>query len=419
MSTARADYRPLLLGVLLAGTLGAGIFLAAGALLRRPPSLDALPPLLTAGKFDEVEAILRRFLEVEPNDARANMLMAQASLARPDQKPRLALEHLRKVKVAGAEARAIVLLNEGKAYSGLGRHDRAERAWLDALRLDSIVPEAGWNLMGLYQSQGRRNDAHDLAMRLFRTEPDPHDRAQLLLELLRQDAQPISANSLIAALGPAAKDHPEDLHSSIALGRAYVKNSRPDEGLRILRDLVQRFPDDADAWDALLAGLDESSLTENLSTTLDRLPLAVATDPRIARHRGSLALKRRDWWEAVRQYSHAWEHDQSDGQVLYRLCLALRAAGKTGEIGPLDARFREMQAARERALTLYEEANAVPTLGTEPHRDLCHRLADLRDAMGRPDEALAWHRLVLEQEPNEPISRAAVERLTSIHPPRT
>ena len=61
-------------------------------MLRRPPSLDALPPLLAAGRFDEVEATLRKFLEIEPDHVRANMLMAQASLARPDQKPGLALE---------------------------------------------------------------------------------------------------------------------------------------------------------------------------------------------------------------------------------------------------------------------------------------------------------------------------------------
>ena len=66
-----------------------------------------------------------------------------------------------------------------------------------------------------------------------------------------------------------------------------------------------------------------------------------------------------------------------------------------------------------RPSSVYEEANAVPTLGTEPHGELCHRLADLREAMGRPDEALAWHRLVLEHEPDDPTSRVAVERLAA------
>ena len=51
------------------------------------------------------------------------------------------------------------------------------------------------------------------------------------------------------------------------------------------------------------------------------------------------------------------------------------------------------------------------TLGLAPHPDLYHRLADLRERMGRPDEALAWHRLVLRDAPEDSISLAALGRL--------
>ncbi len=50
-------------------------------------------------------------------------------------------------------------------------------------------------------------------------------------------------------------------------------------------------------------------------------------------------------------------------------------------------------------------------LGTSPHPDLYHRLADLRERMGRDDEALAWHRLVLRDNPEDPISKEAAARL--------
>jgi tetratricopeptide (TPR) repeat protein len=234
-----------------------------------------------------------------------------------------------------------------------------------------------------------------------------------LLELLRHDAQPISANSLIATFEPVVNAHPDDLYSSLALARAYVRNIRPEEGLPILRALVRRFPDKPASWDGLLSGLDESSLTDELSASLDRLPRALESDPRLARHRGALALKRRCWSEAVDWYRRARASDRSDGQVLYRLCLALRAAGLRGELNGLESTFRVLEAARERALPVYEEANAVPTLGTKPHGELYHRLADLREAMGRLDEALAWHRLALEHEAEDAISREAVERLVA------
>jgi tetratricopeptide (TPR) repeat protein len=136
--------------------------------------------------------------------------MAQSALVRPDSKPDLALEHLRPVRVSRRAARAAVRLYEGKARAALGRNDLAEALWLEALRIDPMVPEAGWNLLGLYQVQGRREDAHRLAIELFGREPNPRDRAQLLLELLRQDAQPISPDSLIQTLGPIVAEHPED-----------------------------------------------------------------------------------------------------------------------------------------------------------------------------------------------------------------
>jgi tetratricopeptide (TPR) repeat protein len=413
MNSPQVGYRVIALAFLLLGLIAAGSLLAAARIARRPASFSDLPPLLAAGRFDEVEAKLRAFLEFQPDHTQANMLMAQAALARPDQKPRLALEHLRRVRAWNPEALAIVRLNEGKAHSALGSNNLAEDDWLEALRLDPLVPEAGWNLLGLYQVQGRREDAHRLAMKLFDGEPDPHDRAQLLLELLRQDAQPISADSLIRTLEPMVKEHPDDTHAAIALGRAYLRNSRPGEGLPIIRGAVERSAYNPYTWDALLTSLDESSSSEELAQCLQRLPPSIAGDPRFTRHRGALALGNHDWAQAAIWYLRAYTHDQSDGQVLYRLCQALRAARRTGDTSAFDARFRALRAAREQALPLYKEANSVETLGTAPHPDLYHRLADLREHMGRADEAVAWHQLVLKDQPDDPISRSAVERLAT------
>ena len=50
---------------------------------------------------------------------------------------------------------------------------------------------------------------------------------------------------------------------------------------------------------------------------------------------------------------------------------------------------------------VYAEAFAIKTLGLEPHTELYHRLAGLREQMGRLDEARAWHRLVLRDLPDD------------------
>jgi hypothetical protein len=60
---------------------------------------------------------------------------------------------------------------------------------------------------------------------------------------------------------------------------------------------------------------------------------------------------------------------------------------------------------------VYDEAIMMPTLGLQPHPELYRRLADLRERMGRTDEARAWHRRVLRDNPCDPVSLAALERL--------
>jgi hypothetical protein len=66
--------------------------------------------------------------------------------------------------------------------------------------------------------------------------------------------------------------------------------------------------------------------------------------------------------------------------------------------------FKQMREVRD-------DAVAVPTLGVSPHPELYHRLADLRERMGRADEARAWHRLILRDDPTDAISLAALDRL--------
>ena len=406
--------RDLGLALLLIALATTAAALVLAARLRPVTSLDGLDPLLEARQFDEVERRVGAYLAVHPSSIPAHILMAQVALARDDQKPRRALDHLAKIKTGDRATLAIVRLNEGKAYSALSRYDRAEAAWKTAMRLDPQVPEAGWALLGLYYIQGRRADAHHLALTLHAIEPDPRDRVQLLLELLRQDAKPLVSETLFPTLEPAVHDHPEDLYTSIAMGLALVRSSRFDQGLSILRDTVSRHADSPDAWDGLMSGLDESRRLDELAQTWAKLPPKLAADHRFDRHRGAIAQERRDWSTAADAYLRAWQADPSDLVVLYRLSHVLPIAGRRKEADAFGIKARAAVAARDRALELYREADADKTLGIGPHPDLYHRIADLRERMGRLDEALAWHRLVLQDQPEDPTSQKAVVRIEAV-----
>ena len=79
----------------------------------------------------------------------------------------------------------------------------------------------------------------------------------------------------------------------------------------------------------------------------------------------------------------------------------------------MDRKVRDAQEAKNQILPLYQEANAVKTLGTAPHPELYHQLADLREHMGRDDEAAAWHQMVLEYQPDDKESNDAIARLNA------
>jgi hypothetical protein len=91
--------------------------------------------------------------------------------------------------------------------------------------------------------------------------------------------------------------------------------------------------------------------------------------------------------------------------------MALRAAGETAELDRVDRLLAAYQDAFEQMRPAYDEAFAIKTLGLEPRPELYHRLAALREQMGRFDEARAWHRLVLRDVPDDPLSLAALARL--------
>ena len=245
--------RNLGLALLLLALVATGAFMVVVSRRKPTPSLNGLEPLLAARRFDEAEALIKEYLEIYPQSDQANMLIAQVALERDEQKPQLALDHLVRIGARDRATQATVLLNKGKAYSALEWNDRAEAAWKQALELEPRVPEAGWALLSLYYVEGRRAEAHRLAMALRVTEPDPRDRAQLLLELVRHDAKPLAPDSLMVTLEPIVRKSPHDLHMAVALGLATVRNSQTDAGLTSLRNLSDRFPDNPDARESLSA----------------------------------------------------------------------------------------------------------------------------------------------------------------------
>ena len=84
--------------------------------------------------------------------------------------------------------------------------------------------EAGWLLLQLYYKESRIEESRSLALRLHKNEQEPDDRVRLLLEPMRQDAEPLGAGGIILEFKKIVQDDPADVFASLAYYRAVAKN---------------------------------------------------------------------------------------------------------------------------------------------------------------------------------------------------
>lgn len=367
--------------------------------------------LAVSRKYDDAEEKIRAHIAASPGDGRAHFLFAQLMLERPDHvDPGMqaddaseALEHLDaiadKPSTGERDTPAIRLFYRGKAAHMLLRWDDAEAAWLAALDADPLVPEAGFALLDVYQIQGRRRDARELALRLFESEPDPRDRAILMLALLFPDTVNRPAKSLLTTLEPVTKAAPEGLRGQIALGQTMILATLADEGLGVLSRAYERFSESPDSEDArialrgLLAGLDLANRPEELCAVLDKQSDATKGLPALARYRGICARHRGDWAAAVEAFTAARADDPGDFELTVRLAHAARMNGDVALADELDALVFKQREALKEFLPLDDELRALSNLGVEPHPEPCERLATVLDTLGRTGEARAWREI--------------------------
>lgn len=400
-----------------------------------PSSLNEIRALARDHQFERAQALLLRYLRVHPRDDRAHLLMAQLATEPPAVRPELALEHLRLIRPESTKQAALIKFFEGKAHYQRGRYDLAETSWTEALKLDPIVPEAGWALVDLLDKESRTEEAHRLGMKLHEVEPDPRDRVRILLEMSRLDIEVPDPLSQVPLFEPIVRELPENLPLSITVGLALTRVNRSDDGLKILGEAVRRHPHAPQAWDGWFTGLYNASDAERLAAEFAKLPKELTGDPRFAKHEGMIAQNAKDWPRAVRAYRRAFELEPFNQGVCYRYRFVLRQAGEAAEYNRVDQIYKGYQSAYRQmrrsyygkeqvgagqmaetkdALDtrgVYYEVVEVKTLGLQPHPELYQRLADLREKMARYDEAKAWHRLVLRDFPDNAVSLAALKRL--------
>jgi tetratricopeptide (TPR) repeat protein len=232
-----------------------------------------------------------------------------------------------------------------------------------------------------------------------------------LLELARLDLFKPDPASQAIMFEPAVRQSPENMPLAVTVGQALIRASRSEQGLEVLRAALGRHPDSPEAWDAWLAGLDEAGRPDEFSKEFARLPRTLVADTRFAKHEGLVAQNTHDWRAAVHAFERALAFEPFNAAILFRLSRSLHLAGDDAESERVDNLIKSRQKAVARLQELVDRALAVKTLGVEPQPELYERMAEARERMGRPDDAKAWHRLLLQDNPGYAPSLAALKRL--------
>ena len=121
----------------------------------------------------------------------------------------------------------------------------------------------------------------------------------------RIDIDKIAPGSQVQVFEPVWKQNPGNLPLGVAVGLALVHDSQSEKGIEVLRTVLQQHPDSAQAWDGWLTGLDDGFQPDLLGREFARLPQALGTDPRFAKHEGAVAQAARDWPRAIAAYHRA------------------------------------------------------------------------------------------------------------------
>ena len=143
---------------------------------------------------------------------------------------------------------------------------------------------------------------------------------------------------------------------------------------------------------ALLTGLEFAYRSDELAAVWSRLPQTMAALPRFAKHVGRMHEETRRWSDAAHAYRRAWDY-VPDNIVGYHLRRALYLAGQTEEAARWDRHVLEYRSAFKEARVIADQIDTALKQGRMPHMGLCRLMADLRQRMGRVEEARAWQHI--------------------------
>jgi tetratricopeptide (TPR) repeat protein len=366
------------------------------------PSADAIwrraQENFQAARYEDVAADLNRLSALRQPTASDWFLRAE--LAAINDHLDEALADLDKVPDAhplAAQGRLIA----GQIERRRDRLGHAERALLDAVRLDPSLVQAHRELARIYGLQLRRPEFNREFKALQRLTllsfDDVYHWTSVRNNLWVPGAVVDDLTRFVAA-------DPADRWTRLALADILRRMSRLTEAESTIAALPQDDPD-------VIALRAQMALDSQNDKEAERL---LSSGPRdhlaLARLRGRCALARRDAEESVREFRIAYAADTDDPETLSGLRVAYSLTGNETEA----KRFREAAANVSRLNSLLPRGRAV---GARKDLELLREFAITCAALDRDDEARAWIGLAIAADPLDSKSQQVLFRLGAANRP--
>lgn len=266
-----------------------------------------------------------------------------------------------------------------EAYEALRAQqtDRAEKAFLEANRLNPTAVDALLGLAMVAQSQGKAEKAREWMARAVSAAPKRPEIMQAEARLLAEQG---NTDAAINRYRKAIVAFPENVQIRLELASLYLeKLNKPGDAVNVLRELIKKSPGLAVAYLNMGLALSSDSRPEEAIKALNEASRLDPANPFAPHALGLLALKQGRAEQALEAFDKA---------------LALRPEFPGAAIGRGDS--LAALGKLDKALEAYQRAASLAPRSALPHA----MRAQLLERSKRLDEAEAAYRDALKAEPD-------------------
>lgn len=377
---------------------------SATALPPIAPTLDEARHHFARGEFAQAEELAGSLLSANPRNSAALLLAGEAATRLG--KPEVALKYYDRIPIDSGEDHLKGLWSSGGVLVHLGRLSESEAKFREALKFDPKNEVAHRNLSFILSATGRRYESL------------PHSLALLklgvpTLEDLLFLGNPVHTVDHSDYLNFARKAAPNDPLPTLGMASVAMFHGKFSEASDLLQHTLAHGPHLVEAHAMLGRYYVERNDADAMHKWASNLTPEMQRHPEIWFVRGVWAQDHGDRSTAIRCFWEVLQRHPDHLRANYRLGQLLVAEGKADWARQFSDRAQRQESLNRILTVLYSE-------GPQPER--MARVAKLTEELGRPWEAWAWNRMIVDNFPDEFGAEAASSRLLAelkTNPPRT